>query len=181
MERSARQVKARAHARGEGYALMMVNFAEAVVYNGAGRYHEALASAREELPYSHELGHAMRVPLQVVKAASRTGERAVAVEAVERLAAVTRPVRDCDWALAFLAVAQAQLRQGAEAETLYQEAITRFGRVRIPMLKAPSQLLYGEMLGRENRRVDARVQLRAAYDALSASGMKGLAERAPVS
>jgi hypothetical protein len=26
---------------------------------GAGRYAEALASARRELPYTHELGHAM--------------------------------------------------------------------------------------------------------------------------
>lgn len=178
VERSAKQLRAEAYAQGEGYALTMVNFAEAVAYNGAGRYHEALASAREELPYSHELSHAMRTLLEVVEAASRTGDRAVAEEAVERLMSVTRPVGDSDWALACVALANAQLHEDDEAERLYLEAIERFARLRIPLLKGRSQLLYGEMLRRANRRVDARVQLRAAYDGLSACGMNGFAERA---
>ncbi len=46
------------------------------------------------------------------------------------------------------------------------------------MLKARSQLLYGEMLRRDNRRVDARMQLRAAYEGLLVCGMNGFAERA---
>jgi hypothetical protein len=39
-------------------------------------------------------------------------------------------------------------------------------------------LFYGEMLRRLHRRVDARAQLRAAYDGLVATGMNGFAERA---
>ncbi len=178
VERGARQLRAEAYARGEGYALTIVNFAEAVVYNGAGRHRDALASAREELPHSHELGHAMRVLLEVVEAASRTGERAVAEESAERLVSVTRPVGESDWALASVALAKAQLCERDESEVLYREAIDRFDRVQIPMLKWRSQLLYGEMLRRLNRRVDARVQLRAAYEGLSACGMEGFAERA---
>ena len=130
------------------------------------------------MPYWHELSHAMRTLLEVVEAACRTGERAVAEDAVQLLAKVTRPVGDSNWALAMMALVTAQLREGDEAEALYLEAIERFDRLRVPMLKARSQLVYGEMLRRVGRRVDARVQLRAAYDGLLACGMTGFAERA---
>ncbi|MBD8077639.1 ATP-binding protein [Cellulosimicrobium arenosum] len=178
VERGAARLRADAYARGEGYALTVANLAEALVYNGAGRYREALVAAREELPYSHELGHAMRTLLEVVEAAARTGERAVAEEAFERLVSVTEPVGDSEWARAFVALAEAQLRDGDEAESLYREAIDGFDRVRVPMLKGRAQLVYGEMLRRQNRRVDARVQLRAAYAVLSSCGMEGFADRA---
>src|SRR4029453_17780913 len=39
-------------------------------------------------------------------------------------------------------------------------------------------LLYGEWLRREERRVDARAQLRAAFEQCTAIGMEGFAERA---
>ena len=178
VESRAKQLRVDAHARGEGYALTVANLAEALAYNGAGRYREALAAAREEMPYSHELGHAMRTLLEVVEAACRTGERAVAEEAVERLASVTRPVGDSAWAGAVMALAQAQVCEGDEAEAFYHEAIDKFDSIRVPMLKARSRLLYGEMLRRQSRRVDARVQLRAAYDGLTACGMSGFADRA---
>jgi DNA-binding CsgD family transcriptional regulator len=178
VERQAKDLRTDGLARGEGYALTVANMAEALVYNGAGRYREALAAASGEIPYVHEFGHAMRTLLEVVEAATRTGEHAIAQDAVARLAGVTQPVGASDWAQAALAQARAQVSEGTEAEALYREAIERYSRVRVPMLVARSQLLYGEMLRRQNRRVDAREQLRSAYQGLLACGMNGFAERA---
>jgi DNA-binding CsgD family transcriptional regulator len=175
--RRAGQIRADAEARGEGYGLSAANFAEAILFNGLARYPEALAAGRRELPYTHELSHAMRTLLELVEAATRTDERAVAEEAFERLAGVTQPV-GTDWADAVAAMAEAQLRSGTEAERLYEHALERFERERIPIMVGRCRLLYGEMLRRERRRIDAREQLRAAHAMLSGLGMEGFAERA---
>jgi DNA-binding CsgD family transcriptional regulator len=176
-ERWARQLRADAQARGEGYAISAANFAEAILNNGLGRYEQAVAAARRELPYTHELSHAMRSLLELVEAATRSGERALAEQAVEQLAGVTRPVGN-DWALAVLAMARAQLADGDEAEALYRDALERFERQRIPIMAGRCRLLYGEMLRRQHRRVDAREQLRAAHEVLAGCGLAGFAERA---
>jgi DNA-binding CsgD family transcriptional regulator len=178
VERYTKQLRIDGHERGEGYALTVANFAEAIAYNGAGRYEEALASARGELSHEKEFGHAMRTLLELIEAATRTGERAIAQEAVERLESVTLPVGTSEWALAAVAFARAQLREGDAAERLYHEAIERFQRIRVPILAARSQLLLGEMLRRLGRRSEAREQLKLAYEGLSACGMTGFAERA---
>jgi DNA-binding CsgD family transcriptional regulator len=60
----------------------------------------------------------------------------------------------------------------------YREAIERLSRIRMRPAVARTHLLYGEWLRRENRRRDARAELRAAYDMLSAMGAEAFAERA---
>jgi DNA-binding NarL/FixJ family response regulator len=45
---------------------------------------------------------------------------------------------------------------------------------------ARAQLLYGEWLRREGRRIDAREQLRTAHDLLGGIGMEAFAERARI-
>jgi DNA-binding CsgD family transcriptional regulator len=70
------------------------------------------------------------------------------------------------------------LSNGQDAEPLYREAVERLARTRGVVNLARARLLYGEWLRRENRRVDAREQLRAAHDAFSDAGAEGFAERA---
>lgn len=72
----------------------------------------------------------------------------------------------------------ALLSGGDAAERLYLEAIERLARTRIRTDLARTQLLYGEWLRRENRRMDAREQLRVAYDAFSHFGAEAFVERA---
>jgi DNA-binding CsgD family transcriptional regulator len=83
-----------------------------------------------------------------------------------------------DWALGIEAGRRALLRHGATADELYREAIERLGRTRVRLELARAQLLYGEWLRRQGRRVDARSQLRTAYDAFIAMGADAFADRA---
>jgi DNA-binding CsgD family transcriptional regulator len=70
------------------------------------------------------------------------------------------------------------LSTGTAAENLYNEAIELLARSPIRSEHARAHLLYGEWLRRENRRIDAREQLRAAHDLLTAMGSHHFADRA---
>ncbi len=83
-----------------------------------------------------------------------------------------------DWALGVEARSRALLSEGEAADRLYREAIERLGRTRTRAELARAHLLYGEWLRRENRRTEAREQLRVSYQMLTAMGMEGFAERA---
>jgi ATP/maltotriose-dependent transcriptional regulator MalT len=100
-----------------------------------------------------------------------------AADALERISDSTQ-ASGSDWALGVEACARALLSDGEVAERLYHEAIDRLGRTRVRMALARAHLVYGEWLHRENRRADARGQLRAAHQMFAAMGADGFADRA---
>jgi DNA-binding NarL/FixJ family response regulator len=164
-------------ARSEGMGLTVVHWATAVLYNGLGRFGEALTAALRASRPTDELGPAAGALIEVVEAAVRSDAPDRAADALGRLTEMTR-VSGTDWALGVEAGARALLSAGQDAEDLYREAIERLGRSRIRPLLARAHLVYGEWLRREHRRVDARAQLRAAHEQFTAIGMEAFAERA---
>ncbi len=100
--------------------------------------------------------------------------------AAERPAATrgTNPRRRHRLGARIEARSRALLSDGQAADALYREAIERLARTRIAVHLARAHLVYGEWLRRENRRVDAREQLRTAYEMLSRIGAEAFAERA---
>ena len=163
--------------RGEGMGLGLVRHTSAVLGNGLGRYRDALTAAEEASAYPQELGFANWGLAELVEAAVRCGETARAADALERLARTTRPSGTA-WGLGIEARSRALVSEGEAAELLYREAIDRLGQCRGAVALARAHLLYGEWLRRENRRADARAQLRTAHDMFDAMGMEAFAERA---
>jgi DNA-binding CsgD family transcriptional regulator len=115
--------------------------------------------------------------VELIEAAARAGSPERATGAMQQLAESTS-VSGTDWALGVEARSRALLSEGQTADRLHRKAIKRLGRLRMRAELARAHLLYGEWLRRENRRIDAREQLRAAYQMLTAMGMEGFAERA---
>jgi DNA-binding CsgD family transcriptional regulator len=163
--------------RGEGIGVTLTRWANAVLYNALGRYDRALTAAEQASEDPDELGLAAWSMVELIEAAARTGKPGRASATVRFLTEITTAA-GTDWALGIQARCQALLDQGDRAERLYLEAIERLGRTRIRIELARAHLVYGEWLRRENRRVDARAQLRTAHDTLSAMGATAFAERA---
>jgi ATP/maltotriose-dependent transcriptional regulator MalT len=165
-----------ATARGVGMLVDFADHASSVLYNGLGR-HDAARDAAWRAFERDQLGFGPFIAPELAEAASRTGDDALVRAALDWLSERTRAT-PTDWALGIQARLQALLSQGQSAERRYRESIDRLGRTRVRAEQARSQLLYGEWLRRQNRRVDAREQLRAAYQMLDAAGAEGFAERA---
>jgi tetratricopeptide (TPR) repeat protein len=154
------------------------DWGNAVRYNGLGRYDDALVAAERAAGDPRGLGTPMWLLADLVEAAARSGKPERAVGPLERLTEIAE-ANGSDWALGFLARSRALLGEGQAAERLYREAIDRLGRTLIRVAHARTLLVYGEWLRRENRRVDAREQLRAAHAMLSDIGMEVFARACP--
>jgi DNA-binding CsgD family transcriptional regulator len=162
--------------RGEGYSLGVWWWMTALMHNGHGRYGEALADARRSCEHEDVIAYGWAL-IELISAAVHLGQPEVAADALERLSERTR-ASGTDWALGVEAWSRALLSEGEEAERLYLEAVERLARSRGLVHHARARLLYGEWLRRENRRVDAREQLRTAHEMFSGIGAAAFAERA---
>jgi DNA-binding CsgD family transcriptional regulator len=166
-----------ASASGQGVGIQFCQWMYGVLYNGLGRYEEALANALDASEQAPELYDSALALPELIEAASRTGRMHIALEALERLVAVSS-VGDADWGLGVLARSRALLSEGEDADRSYREAIDRLGHTQLRPALARAHLVYGEWLRREGRRTDARRQLRTAHDQFTSIGMEAFAERA---
>jgi DNA-binding CsgD family transcriptional regulator len=165
-----------AAAAGQGAAVTWAHWVAAILYNGLGRYPEALAAARQAA--GHQLVHLSMWALpELVEAAARTGNTGLAGEALGQLSDWTQAGRT-DWGLGVEARSRALLSDGEPADRLYREAIGRLGQAGMRPDLARAHLLYGEWLRRQRRRADARAQLRTAGQMLDEIGMEAFSERA---
>jgi len=161
---------------GDGHLVSFAQWAASIRYNGMGLYEEALAAAGK----ASRDGFAVHVSNwalpEEIEAAVRTANPEVAADALERLAETTAG-GGTDWGLGIEARSRALLSDGPPAEDLYREAIARLSRAGLLPDLARAHLLYGEWLRREQRRVDARDQLKTAHSAFVTMGAEAFAER----
>src|SRR5213079_2611547 len=136
-----------------------------------------VSSAQRAADETPQLQFSPWASTELVEAAVRSSRPEVASGALERVVSATAPC-NTDWSLGIQARCRALVTEGESAERLYREAIERLGRTRLRPELARAHLLYGEWLRRENRRVDAREQLRTAHEMLVTIGMEAFAERA---
>jgi DNA-binding NarL/FixJ family response regulator len=162
--------------RGEGVVLTFGEYAQAVLFNALGKHPAALEMAQRAAGRDELMLSVWSLP-ELVEAAVRSGDLEVARGAMEDLAERT-DAAGSDVALGIQARARALLASGAAAEELYREAIDRLATSRFAFDLARAHLLYGEWLRREQRRVDARGQLRASHDMYRSMGAVAFADRA---
>jgi DNA-binding CsgD family transcriptional regulator len=165
-----------AEARGEGLAVTVTEFLSGALYNGLGRYEAALAAVVPAERFYNE-GPAIWTLTELIEAAVRCGQPERARRAFERVEETTRAA-GTDWALGIEARSRALISDGDDVEELYREAIARLRRTSIRVQLARTHLLYGEWLRRGRRRLDAREELRTAYELFRDFGVEAFAERA---
>jgi DNA-binding CsgD family transcriptional regulator len=171
---SCRQLAALAlgHAEARGIAPVIAfgRWALSLLDLGLGRPADTLDQSRSSLTGSgeHPLVLVMRTP-DLVEAAVRLGRTEEVKESLDQLSAWAASSRH-PRARAVEARCRALVAEDdAEADKLYNEALAlhgeadRTGQSR-PFDRARTQLLYGEWLRRQRRRVEARVPLQAALN-----------------
>jgi DNA-binding CsgD family transcriptional regulator len=117
--------------------------------------------------------------VELVEAAVRSGVPERAAGALQRLSGIARAC-GTDWALGAEARSRALVSDGDAAESLYREAIDRFGRAGLRVDLGRAHLVYGEWLRHERRGRDARDQLGRAHEIFDSVGAAAFADRARI-
>jgi DNA-binding CsgD family transcriptional regulator len=165
--------------RGEGEGLSCIQWATALLCNGLGQYEQALAAAQQASEDSPAIWFANWAAVELIEAAARSGVPERASNALERLSQSTS-ASGTDWALGVEARSRALISDGGSAEACYRDAIDRLGQTRLRVELGRANLLYGEWLRRQQRRRDARDQLRGAHEIFDSIGAAAFAERARI-
>jgi DNA-binding CsgD family transcriptional regulator len=161
---------------GLGLATQVAHLSAAVLANGSRQYSEAV-SAAESIVEDHASEFSSHALVELAEALAHLDDEqrlpCVLAQIDERAKASGTNV-----ARGISARAHALANTGQRAEELYCEAIDLLTSTSAASDLARAHLVYGEWLRRENRRTDARVQLRAAYQQLSDLGAEAFAGRA---
>jgi DNA-binding CsgD family transcriptional regulator len=152
------------------------DYARAVLYNGLGRYEEARDAAWKAME-PDPIGYGTLLVPELAEAASRSGDRALLEYAVDWLAERTAAIGS-GWVNGIEARARALSSESVGAEDLFRHSIEQLSGTRLRLEVARSRLLYGEWLRRSRRRVDAREQLRRAFEDFTGIGAGAFADRA---
>ena len=161
---------------GSDQVVTMAHWALAVLHVGAGRYEDALAET-DYIRAQNIIGFAAEALPVAVEAAVRSGQIEKARDAFADLEARALS-SGTSWALGLLARSKALLTESSEAGQLYEDAIDLLSQTSMAPEVARTRLLYGEWLRRRRRRVEARDQLRMAYEFFSEIGAESFAKRA---
>jgi DNA-binding CsgD family transcriptional regulator len=163
---------------GHGRIIFFAHYVAAVLYNGLGRHADALAHARQVIE-ADALGFQAFAAGELAEAASREGDDEL-LSSMSTWMQARAAATPTEWALGMSARIQALNAGDADAEALYRASIDHFGKTQLRIELARSQLLYGEWLRRERRRLDARVELRAALRLFREFGVDAFGDRAQV-
>lgn len=151
-------------------------YARSVLYNGLGRYEEARDAAWEAMR-PDPIGYGTLLIPELAEAASRTDDAELLDHALAWLTGRTGAIESA-WASGIEARVRALAGVGEDAEDHYRRSIELLATTRLRLEPARSRLLYGEWLRRGRRRIDARGQLRTAFDELTEIGAEAFAVRA---
>ncbi len=165
---------------GEAVGMAVAQFqayhALAILELGSGRYSEALLAAQFATDRQAIGWRCQSLPL-VVEAGLRSGNRKAAERALDELkrhaTASATP-----WSLGLLERSQALMADDSRADALFKNSIAHLEQTLVLTDLALAHLSYGEWLRRQQRRIDARTQLREAHEAFQSMGAAGFAERA---
>jgi hypothetical protein len=134
--------------RGEGYAVSVAEHLRALLYNGLGRPADAVGRVLEHTDDEvWTAGFSARALSELVEAAVRQGNKALATLALQRLAGATQGA-GTDWSLGVEARARALMSEDANADRLHRESIERLAGTALQLELARSRLVYGEWLRR---------------------------------
>jgi DNA-binding CsgD family transcriptional regulator len=168
-------VAGRARERRDGLPLAFGDLCTAVLRNGLGDYPGALSAARRA---SERIGPGFVSPAlpELIEATVRTGDRAAAADALDRLRGLGQlPATDCARGVVAYSTA---LVEPECADAQYRTALEHLRQSGRSVYLARAHLLYGEWLRRRRRRCEAREQLRSAQDLFTTMGAEAFAARA---
>jgi DNA-binding CsgD family transcriptional regulator len=160
-----------------GIGLLVLNWALALLFNGLGRYPEALVAAQGAYEDPQPIDNSAWTLHELIEAAALSGRPDAASDAM-RLLAEMADASGTDWALGIKARSKALLTDGPAAESLYREAIDRLGLPGTRVEHGRAHLLLGEWLLGKHRHDEARRTLRTAHDMFSGMGVEAFAGRA---